>query len=147
MKNIKFDLTVLLFVCVVVILVIDNHKKTEAFKKYCFIHDMRYKKDFSVVSENTGVPLQILNTGYAIEQGSNYIDFGVHRLPEYVLKYPLDEWQARSAARIYTQVAFKYILSDKNRLKEFCEILTKRYCPENKKYAENFEVIYAKEKP
>lgn len=147
MKYLKFDLIILLLVCAVVFLVIDNHKKTEAFKKYCFIHDKQYQKDFSIISENTGVPLQILNTGYKIEQGSDFIDFGVHRLPEYVLKYPVDEWQARAAARIYTQVAFNYIMIDPKRLKEFCEMLAKRYCPENKKYAENFEVIYAKEKP
>jgi hypothetical protein len=70
-------------------------------------------------------------------------EFGVKRIPEYIMKgYPVDEWQSRAAARIYTQEAFKFILSDPVYFGLYCEKLGERYCKHNRNYGKTMKVTY-----
>jgi hypothetical protein len=99
-------------------------------------------KLYNNIEYDTGVPKKLLQTGGIIENSGNFLEFGIKRLPEYCLKYPIDEWQVRAAARIYTQEAFKLILSDKKLFKRYCRDLAARYCKNNKQYGGLMIEIY-----
>jgi hypothetical protein len=106
----------------------------------------QYPKMYLNLENEIGIPKKILQSIKSHENGSTVIEFGVKKIPiEVIEKENPEEWQARAAAKIAIQEAFKLILSDKKLQSEYFKVLGSRYCNHDKvSWAKETEILYKK---
>jgi hypothetical protein len=147
----RHTIAVIVLAFALVYFAVDNFKLKTAYERYAISNGHNIGKErikacknlYSNISFDTGVPTEFLQSGGIAENVGNLFEFGVKLVPQFILKgYPVDEWQPRAAARIYTQEAFKFILSDPVRFAEYCGRLGQRYCSHNKKYGDTLKIVY-----
>ncbi len=84
------------------------------------------------IEHDTGTPRKIVLAVGVHENLGDVFSHGVKKVPDTFPKYyPIEEWQGRACARIATQEAFAFILSDEGMRKAYFDRLGKRYCPNN----------------
>jgi hypothetical protein len=84
------------------------------------------------IEHDTGTPRKIILAVGIHENLGDVFSHGVKKVPDTFPKYyPVEEWQGRACARIATQEAFAFIMSDEGMRKAYFDRLGKRYCPNN----------------